>query len=83
MIIEIINTIIGFALVVFAGYFAYMSSIMVSEKKELYRRGLVDYYGNPIQPNVPKASPKQSKATNAERSIFDKSKVKYCDGDNT
>ena len=41
----------GFALVllVVSGYFAYISTIVVSERKERYRAGTHDYYDNPIE----------------------------------
>jgi hypothetical protein len=53
MIYEIFNGIIGFVLLLFAGYVALESSIMVSEKKARYRAryraGTHDYYDNPIE----------------------------------
>lgn len=41
----------GFAVILLLvfGYFAYMSSVLVSEKKERQRKGLTDYYDNPIK----------------------------------
>ena len=33
------------------GIFAYMSSILVSEKKARFRAGTHDYYDNPIKEN--------------------------------
>ncbi len=47
MMIEILNFIIGIVFLIGAGYFAYMSSVMVSEKKARYRAGTHDYYDNP------------------------------------
>tara|TARA_Y100001937_G_C7081832_1_gene313384 strand:+ start:35 stop:193 length:159 start_codon:yes stop_codon:yes gene_type:complete len=49
--LEIINFIIGFVLMIAAGVFAYMSSVLVSEKKARYRAGTHDYYDNPIKEN--------------------------------
>lgn len=46
---EILNFILGFILIVAMGYFAYMSSVLVSEKKARYRAGTHDYYDNPIK----------------------------------
>lgn len=46
--IDIINWILSITLLVVMGWFAYMSSVMVSEKKERQRKGLTDYYDNPI-----------------------------------
>ena len=34
-----------------AGVFAYMSSVLCSEKKARYRAGTHDYYDNPIKEN--------------------------------
>ena len=41
----------GFALIllVVGGLFCYMSSVLISEKKERQRLGLTDYYDNPIK----------------------------------
>ena len=47
--IEVINFIIGFVFLVAAGWFAYMSHVLVSEKKERQRKGLTDYYYRPFQ----------------------------------
>ena len=49
MILEIIQWLWAIILLAIAGYFAYMSSVLVSEKKERYRKGLTDYYDNPIK----------------------------------
>ncbi len=48
---EILNFIVGIVFVIGAGYFAYMSSVLVSEKKARYRAGTHDYYDNPIKEN--------------------------------
>ena len=45
---EILNTIFGLILFIGAGYFAYMSSILVSEKKARQRAEITDYYDQPI-----------------------------------
>ena len=68
IMMEVINFILGFVFVLGAGYFAYMSSVLVSEKKARQRAGITDYYDNPIKKN---------------NNVFDKSNVKYSDGDNT
>ena len=47
--IEVINFIIGIVLTIAMGFFAYMSSVLVSEKKARYRAGTHDYYDNPIK----------------------------------
>lgn len=49
MIMEIVNFIIGIVFVIGAGFFAYMSNVLVSEKKARYRAGTHDYYDNPIE----------------------------------
>lgn len=46
--LEIINTLIGVVILIFMAFVAYQSSVMVSEKKERQRKGLTDYYDNPI-----------------------------------
>ena len=46
---EVINFILGIVLVIGAGFVAYMSSVLVSEKKARYRAGTHDYYDNPIE----------------------------------
>ena len=51
IMMEVINFILGFVFVVGAGFFAYMSSVLVSEKKARQRAGLTDYYDNPIKDN--------------------------------
>ena len=47
--IEVINFIIGIVLTIFMGIFAYMSSVLVSEKKARFKAGTHDYYDNPIK----------------------------------
>jgi|TARA_B110000444_G_C18548532_1_gene459149 hypothetical protein len=47
--LEVFNFIVGIVFVIGAGYFAYMSSVLVSEKKARYRAGTHDYYDNPIK----------------------------------
>ena len=49
MIMEILNFVFVLLITVGAGYFAYMSSVMVSEKKARYRAVTHDYYDNPIE----------------------------------
>lgn len=46
--VEILNYILGFGVVIFMGFFAYETSKMVSEKKERQRKGLTDYYDRPF-----------------------------------
>lgn len=48
-IIDVLNVILGTVIFLGAGYFAYMSCVLVSEKKERYRAGTHDYYDNPIK----------------------------------
>lgn len=47
--IDVINFILGVVLTLAMGYFAYMSSVLVSEKKARQRAGITDYYDNPIK----------------------------------
>ena len=49
MIMEILNFVFTGAIVAFMGWFAWESSVMVSEKKARYRAGTHDYYDNPIE----------------------------------
>lgn len=86
----VVNFIFGLLLVVVAGFFAYMSSVLVSEKKARQRAGLTDYYDRPIGDANNEASvetnanQQKSNATSTTKTgVFDKSKVKYFDGDNT
>ena len=47
--IDVLNCILAIGVTLFMGYFAYMSSVLVSEKKARYRAGTHDYYDNPIK----------------------------------
>lgn len=47
--IDVINFVLGIVFLIASGYFAYMSSVLVSEKKARYRAGTHDYYDNPIK----------------------------------
>ena len=47
--IEAINFILSLVIFIFAGYFAYISSVLVSEKRARYKAGTHDYYDNPIE----------------------------------
>ncbi len=47
--LEILEVILGIVIFIGAGYFAYMSNVLVSEKKERYRAGTHDYYDRPIE----------------------------------
>jgi hypothetical protein len=46
---EFFNTLFIIFITVAAGWFAWESSVMVSEKKARYRAGTHDYYDNPIE----------------------------------
>ena len=46
--ITVANFFLGIALVIVAAWFAWMSSVLVSEKKARYRAGTHDYYDNKI-----------------------------------
>jgi hypothetical protein len=48
ILMEILNFMFGIVIFLSTGYFAYMSSVLVSEKKARYRAGTHDYYDNPI-----------------------------------
>jgi len=50
-LMTVVNFFIGIVFVIAAAYFAYMSSVLVSEKKARYRAGTHDYYDNPIKEN--------------------------------
>jgi|SaaInlStandDraft_1057018.scaffolds.fasta_scaffold34203_2 hypothetical protein len=73
IVIDILGFVIGGALVGFAMLVAWESSVMVSEKRARFRAGTHDYYDNPINTSH---RPRKGET-------FDKSKVKYFDGDNT
>ena len=47
----VVNFFIGIVFVIVAAYFAYMSSVLVSERKARDRAGTHDYYDNPIKEN--------------------------------
>jgi len=47
--ITVLNFFLGIALVIVAAWFAWMSSVLVSEKKARYRAGTHDYYDNKIE----------------------------------
>jgi len=49
ILMEILNFLFGIVILVAAGYFAYMSHVLVSEKKARYRAGTHDYYDRPIK----------------------------------
>jgi Na+/phosphate symporter len=49
MLFDIFNTLLSVAALMFIGWFAWVSSVLVSEKKERQRKGLTDYYDNPIK----------------------------------
>ena len=49
MLMQILNFIFGVIIFIAAGYFAYMSSVLVSEKKARFRAGTHDYYDRPIK----------------------------------
>jgi hypothetical protein len=48
---EIFNLIFVIVITAIAGWFAWESSVMISEKKARYRAGTHDYYDNPINKN--------------------------------
>lgn len=50
-LMTVVNFFIGIVFVIVAAYFAYMSSVLVSEKKARYRAGTHDYYDRPIKEN--------------------------------
>jgi len=90
MMIELINFILGVVLVVGMFFFAYMSSHLVSEKKAGHTIPLPWEKGNAKQTDDSNGSQtdgakrkKQNANASAEGLVFDKSKVKYFDGDNT
>tara|TARA_Y100000389_G_C17178586_1_gene372796 strand:- start:228 stop:386 length:159 start_codon:yes stop_codon:yes gene_type:complete len=47
--IEVLQHILGFLFLVGAGWVAWESSVMVSEKKARYKAGTHDYYDRPIE----------------------------------
>ena len=46
---EFFNTLFIIFITVITGWFAWESSVMISEKKARYRAGTHDYYDNPIE----------------------------------
>ena len=78
-VIEILDTLIVIAITIFAGMFAYYSSIIVAEEKRAKRaRNHID--------NLPKKReegfPFQKKPLTS-KGQFDKQRTTYTDGDNT
>ena len=71
MIVDVFNGILIVILVVGAGWFAYMSSVLVAEKKERQRLGITDYHDNPISKG--KSNAKQK--ANSKRSQTDGKKL--------
>lgn len=49
MINEILIFLIQAVFIASLGYTVYISCVMIEEKKERQRRGLTDYYDNPIE----------------------------------
>ena len=49
MVIDIIQHAIALLILVFLGYLVWESSKMIQEKKERQRKGISDYYDNPIK----------------------------------
>ena len=49
MVIDIIPHAIALLILVFLGYLVWESSKMIQEKKERQRKGISDYYDNPIK----------------------------------
>ena len=47
--LDIIQHGFGIVLLIVFGYFTYISSLLISERKERYRAGTHDYYDNPIE----------------------------------
>ena len=73
IVINILTFVLGSAVVYVAFLMAWESSVMISERKARFKAGTHDYYDNPIN--------KSHRPRKGE--TFDKSKVKYFDGDNT
>ena len=93
ILIELLNILVAAVLIAGVAFFAFMSSVMVSEKKARYKAGTHDYYDNPIEKRclggedeaVEKytARSRTTETTPTATGVFDKSKVAYRDGDNT
>lgn len=49
MSLEFLPIIIGIYFLILVGYFVWDSAVMIQEKKERQRKGLTDYYDNPIE----------------------------------
>jgi len=47
--IEFLQIVLAVLFLVAAGLFAWGSTVLVNEKKERQRKGLTDYYDNPIK----------------------------------
>ncbi len=48
-VIEILNSLFVIGILFLAGWFAWESTVMVTEKKARYRAGTHDYYDNEIE----------------------------------
>ena len=49
MVIDIIQHAIALLILIFLGFLVWESSKMIQEKKERQRKGISDYYDNPIK----------------------------------
>lgn len=47
--IELLELIFGITFLIIVGLFAWGAVVLVNEKKERQRKGLTDYYDNPIK----------------------------------
>ena len=47
--IDILQSVLGLVMISIMLYVTYISSVLVSEKHERQRKGITDYYDNPIQ----------------------------------
>lgn len=46
---DFLPLVLGIYLIILAGYFIWESAVMIEEKKDRQRKGLTDYYDNPIE----------------------------------
>ena len=46
---ELLQSIFGIIVVAIAGWVAWMSNVLISEKKERQKHGITDYYDMPIR----------------------------------
>lgn len=53
MSLDFLPIVVGIYLLILVGYFVLESANMIQDKKDRQRKGLTDYYDNPIEKDKP------------------------------